>query len=187
VYNYKEMFRRRKRKNKTVNETQTESLPSNQVPDSDIPPPAVVGTHQETKASPLLPDAFKSTIEKAAGRSRSELLSEGKLKPMAFFVHADGIMKTVFLSFKHEYQRETLIRRIREKALAENICTVIILTEMDGEHTAVLSGVSTGTKGSAGVDYSFDNKTNTVTSWKMSWLDQPVPNVFLDNIFDYTG
>ena len=79
-------------------------------------------------------DAFKSTIEKAADRSRSELASEGKIKPMAFFVHADGTMKTVSLSVKDEYQKEALIRRIREKALAENISTVIVLTEMDDEH-----------------------------------------------------
>ena len=94
-------------------------------------------------------DAFKSTIEKAADRSRSELVSAGRIKPMAFFVHADGTMKTVSLSLKDEYQKEVLIRRIREKVLAENISTVIVLTEMDNEHTAVLSGVSPGMKGSA--------------------------------------
>jgi hypothetical protein len=68
--------------------------------------------------------------------------------------------------------------------LAENTSTVIVLTEMGHEHTAVLSGVSRGMKGSARVDYSFDNKTKTVISWKISWLNQPVPNVFLDGIFD---
>ena len=96
-------------------------------------------------------------------------------------------MKTVSLSVKDEYQKEALIRRIREKALAENISTVIILTEMDDEHTAVLSGVSPGMKGSARVDYSFDNKTKTIISWKISWLNQPVQNVFLDGIFDNKG
>ena len=128
------MFRRRKKKNKTVNETQPESPPPVQAPNSDIPPPAVVGTHQETKTPPLLTDAFKSTIEKAADRSRNELVSEGKIKPMAFFVHADGTMKTVSFSVKDEYQKEVLMRRIREKVLAENISTVIILTERDDEH-----------------------------------------------------
>ena len=44
--------------------------------------------------------------------------------------------------------------------------------------TVVLSGVSPGMKGSARVDYSFDNTTKTVTSWKMTWLNQPVQNVF---------
>jgi len=178
------MFRRRKKKNKTVNETQAESSLSIQTPDSDIPPPAVIGTRQGTKTSPLLTDAFKSAIEKAADRSRNELVSEGKIKPMVFFIEADGTMKTLSLPVTSEYQKEILIRRIREKALAENISTVIALSEIDNKHGMLLSGVSPAEKGSARVDYSFDNKTKTVTSWKMSWLNQPVKNVFLDGIFE---
>ena len=57
---------------------------------------------------------------------------------MAFFVQEDGTMKTVSLSVTSEYQKEALIRRIREKASAENISTVIALTEMDGEGKAIL-------------------------------------------------
>jgi hypothetical protein len=134
-----------------------------------------------------LSDVFKSTIEKAADRSRNELVSEGKIKPMAFFIHADGTMKTVALSVKDEYQKDVLIRRIREKALEENIPTVIVLSKIDNEHGMLLSGVSSGMKGSARVNYSFDNKTKTVTSWKITWLNQSVQNVFLDGIFDKTG
>ena len=178
------MFRRRKKKNKTVNETQVESPPSVQAPDSDIPPPAVIGTRQETKTSPLLSDAFKSAIEKAADRSRNELISEGKIKPMVFFVDADGTMKTVSFSVTNEYQERSPYRRIQEKVLAENISTVIVLSEIDNEHAMLLSGVSPGMKGSARVNYSFDNKTKTVTSWKTTWLNQPVKNVFLDGIFE---
>jgi len=181
------MFRRRKKKNKTVNETQAESLPQIKAPDSDILPPAVIGAHQETKTPPLLSDAFKSTIEKAADKARSELVSEGKIKPRTFFVQEDGTMKTVSLSVKNEYQREALIRRIQEKVLAENIPTVIVLSEIDNEHGMLLSGASPGMKGSARVDYSFDNTTKIVTSWKISWLNQSVQNVFLDGIFDKTG
>jgi len=181
------MFRRRKKKNKTVNETQPESPQSVQSPNPDTAPHTLASTHQETKTSPLLTDAFKSTIEKAADRSRSELVSEGKLKPMAFFVNADGTMKTVSLSVKDEYQKDVLIRRIQEKVLAENIPTVIVLSEIDNEHGMLLSGASPGMKGSARVDYSFDNTTKIVTSWKISWLNQSVQNVFLDGIFDKTG
>jgi hypothetical protein len=93
-------------------------------------------------------------------------------------------MKTVSLLFKDEYQREAVLRKIQEKASAENISTVITLTELDHEHAAVLSGVSPSMRGSASISYSFDDKTKTVTSWKMTWLNQPVQNVFLDNIFD---
>jgi hypothetical protein len=53
-----------------------------------------------------------------------------------------------------------------------------------GRHEALLSAVSPGTRASARVDYSFDNETKTVTSWKISWLNPPVQNVFLDGIFD---
>jgi hypothetical protein len=178
------MFRRRKRKHQTVNETQTESPQSVQSPNSDIPPSVVAGTHQETKTPPPLSDAFKSTIEKAADRSRNELVSEGKIKPMAFFAHADGSMKTVSFSLKGEYQKDALIRRIREKALEENISIVIVLSEIDNEHGMLLSGVSPDMKGSARVDYSFDNKTKTVTSWKITWLSQSVQNVLLEGIFE---
>ena len=93
-------------------------------------------------------------------------------------------MKTVSLSVGNEYQREVLIRRIREKVSAENVFAVIILTQMDHEYGAVLSGVSSGVSGSALVDYSFDGKAKTITSWNISWLNQPVQNVFLDGIFD---
>jgi hypothetical protein len=85
-----------------------------------------------------LTSAFKITIEKAADRSKSELSSTGKLKPIAFFVNPAGTMKTVSLSLKDEYQKDVMRRRIREKALEENISTVIILTEMAGEHRAGL-------------------------------------------------
>jgi hypothetical protein len=181
------MFKRRKRKNKTINEAQPESPQSVLTPNSDPSPRAVVGAYQETKTPPLLSDAFKSTIERAADRSRNELVSGGKMKPMAFFVHADGTMKTVSLLVKDEHQKEALIQRIREKTIAENISAVIILTETDDEHRVVLSGVSPGMRGSARVDYSFDNKTKTVTSWKITWLKQPIQNVLLDGIFDKTG
>jgi hypothetical protein len=177
------MFRRRKRKNKTINETQPEFSPPVRAPNIDTPPPTFVSAHQETKTSPLLSDAFKSTIEKASDRSRNELVSEGKLKPMGFFIQTDGTMKTVSLSVKDEYQKEALIKRIREKVLAENVSTVIVLSEIDNEHGMLLSGVSPGMKGSARVDYNFDNTTKTVASWKMTWLNRPLQNVFLDGIF----
>jgi hypothetical protein len=39
-------------------------------------------------------------------------------------------------------------------------------------------------KGSASISYSFDDKTKSITSWKMTWLNQPVQNIFLDDIFE---
>jgi hypothetical protein len=42
-------------------------------------------------------------------------------------------------------------------------------------------------RGSASMGYSFDDKTKSVTSWKMTWLNQPLEGVFLNGIFDKTG
>ena len=179
--------RNKKGKSNTVAVSQPSPQPSVPAPDSSAPPLISAGVYHETKTPSILTDALKTTIEKAADRLRSKLASEGEIKPMAFFVHPDGTIKTVSLPLRDGYWKEALIGRIREKALAENISTVIILTEMDDEHGVVLSGVSPGMRGSARVDYSFDNKTKTVTSWKISWLNQPVQNVFLDGIFDKTG
>jgi hypothetical protein len=182
------MFRRRKRKNSTVNGFQPESPPSTLVPDSAVPSPIAVGAYHEIKSPPLLTDALKNAIEKAADRSRSELASEGKIKPMAFFVHPDGTMKTVSLPLRDGLQKEALIRRILEKALAESAFAVIILTEMENEgYKVVLSGISPGMKASACVDYRFDKESKTVTSWKINWLNQPVQNFFIDGIFDTTS
>ena len=180
------MFRRRKKKNETVNENQSGSPLPVRVPNTNTPRNTVDANH-ETKTPFLLTDVFKNTVEKAADRLKTALASEGRIKPMAFFVHPDGMMKTVSLSVKDEHQKEALIRRIREKALAENISTVIALAEMDNERGVVLSGVSPGMRGSARIDYSFDNKTKTVSSWKITWLNKSVQNVLLDGIFDKTG
>jgi hypothetical protein len=178
------MFRRRKKNNSTTNEVEPGPPPRAPNPAS----PSSGAVHHTTKTSPLLTDAFKGAMEKAAEWPRSELTSGGTIKPMAFFVHADGAMKAVYLSLKDEYHKESLIRRIREKALAENAFAVIILSEKDLEgHTVVLSGVSPGMKASVHVNYSIDAESKTVTSWKINWLNQPVQNVFVDDIFDATS
>jgi hypothetical protein len=176
------MFRRRKKKNSTANGS--EPGPPPRVPNPDTSSP-VTTIHRQTKTSPFMTDAFKGAMEKAAEWPISELTSGETIKPMAFFVHVDGVMKAVYLSLRDEYHKESLIRRIREKALAENAFAVIILTEMDNEgHTVVLSGVSPGMKASARVNYDLDNESKTVTSWKINWLNQTVRNVFIDDIFD---
>jgi hypothetical protein len=178
------MFRRRKKKNSTTNGV--EPGPPSRIPNTA--PPSSGAVHHTTKTSPLLTDAFKGAMEKAAEWPRSELTSGGTIKPMVFFVHADGVMKAVYLSLKDEYHKESLIRRIREKALAENAFAVIVLSEKDHEgHTVVLSGVSLGMRASASVNYSLDTESKTVTSWKINWLNQPVQNVFVDGIFDTTS
>ena len=176
------MFRRRKRKHSAGNGTHPEPPPL--VPNSATPSPFSVDVHRENKTPPVLSDAFKGAIEKAADWSRTGLASEGKIRPMVFFVHADATMKAVSISFKDELHKELLKTRIREKALAESAIAVIILNEMDNEgHKVVLSGVSPGMKASAYVDYGLDNGSKTITSWKITWMNQAVQNIFLDGIF----
>lgn len=167
------MFRRRKRKNNSENGSQP------------APPPATSPTHQKTKTSPILTDAFKKAIEKAADWPRKDVASEGKIKPMVFFVHEDGTMKAVYLSLKDEYQRESLIQKIREKAHAEHAFAVLLLTEANTEnHTVVLSGVSPGIKASVYVDYSFDPESKMITSRTINWLNQSFHDTLIDGIFD---
>ncbi len=177
------MFRRRKRKNNIANGFQPELAPH--VPNSTAP--TLVTFNHKAKASPLLTDAFKGAIEKAADWP-CQRAPEGTIKPMVYFVHADNTMKAVYLSLKDEYHTESLVQRIREKALAENAFAVIALTETDNEgHMVVLSGVSPGMKASACVNYTLDTESKTVNSWKINWLNQPVQNVFVDGIFDTTS
>ena len=181
------MSRKRRGRVNAVNESRPH--PPLSPPNSPATPPVTVSTNRGMHIPPHLSDAFKGIVERAADRARNDLASMGKIRPTAFFVYTDGTMKVVSLSFKDELQKDGLIRRIREKALAENASDVLVLTEVEhGRHVmTVLSGATLGMSASARVDYSFDKETKTVTSWKMGWLDKPVQNVFLDGIFDKTG
>ncbi|HVN96211.1 MAG TPA: hypothetical protein VMT62_07275 [Syntrophorhabdaceae bacterium] len=177
----------KKGRSNTAAVSQPNSQPSVPAPDSSPLSPTTVGVNDEKKTPPTLNGALKSTIEKAADRLQSKLATEGEIEPTAFFMHPDGTIKTVSLPLRDGYWKEALVGRIKEKALAENISTVVILSEVDGGRRVVLSGASPDAKASARLDYSFDNETKIVTSWKISWLNQPVQNVFLDGIFDKAG
>jgi hypothetical protein len=181
------MFRRKKRRQNAGNGSQANPQQAAVACDQPKPLPGGARTGREAKAPPPLTEAFMSAIEKAGDRAHLELASKGKVGPMAFFVHADGTMKVVSLTLKGGQQKEALVRRISEKVTAEDAFAVIVLTETDDEHEMILSGVTPGARASARVDFGFDKKTKTVTSWKMSWLNQPVQTVFLDGIFDTTG
>ena len=76
------MSRRRTRKNKTLNGTQPGSPPPLPAFNPGSPPSISVGAHQETETP--LTDAFKDTVNKAADRSRSDLILEGKIRRWYF-------------------------------------------------------------------------------------------------------
>jgi hypothetical protein len=181
------MFRRKKKRPNVANGSQASPPPPSAPSDSNKSLPGAVRASRENNTPPPLSEAFRSAIEKAGDRAQIELASKGKLGPMAFFVHADDTMKAVSLTLKKGQQKETLVRRISEKVSAEKASVVIVLTETDDEHRMVLSGATPGARASARVDFGFDKNTKTVTLWKISWLSQPVQNVFLDGIFGKTG
>ncbi len=182
------MFRKRKKRDNAVSGPRPDSSPSAPATGSPAPSPTNINTQRPTKTPPPLTDAFKGAIEMAAERAKNELATRGKINSTAFFAHTDGTIKMVSLLLRDEHQKEALIRRIREKVVAEKAFAVMTLIEMEKERQGVvLSGVTSGAKASARVDYSYDNQTKTVTSWKISWLNQPVQNVFLDGIYDKAG
>ncbi len=184
TYNKEKMAWKRRRRNDKVNG----SPPAVVASDSSKSSPGSTGIDGETKTPPVLTGAFREAIEKAADRARSELASKGKMDSMVFFMYEDGILKTMTLTLRGAQQQEALARRIREKVLAENVLAVITLTEMGREQQVmVLSGVTSGARASARVEYGFDKGTKAITSWKVIWLAKPVQNVFLDGIFDRNG
>lgn len=116
---------------------------------------------------------------------KTELASKGKIETMVFFAHEDGNMKVANLVTRDGQQREVLIRRIKEKALAENAFAVMVLNETDSKkHKVVLTAVTPGAKAAVHLDYTYDAKAKSVTSWEMRWLHQPLQNPFIDGIFD---
>jgi hypothetical protein len=178
------MFRKRRRKTPPPG-SEPGAAAANPASDPLNPSPVAPGVSREAKGPPLLAEAFKGAIEKAADRAKTELAAKGKLESMVFFVHDDGTMKIASLSPRDGRHKELLIRRIREKALAESAYAVMALIEIDPKrHKVVLSGVTPGAKASVHLDYTFDAKTKTVTSWELKWLNQPVQNPFLNGIFD---
>ena len=133
-----------------------------------------------------LTDTMKSFFEKAADMARRRLDSARKFVPMAFFAYENNAMKAVSFSFTSELQKDAWIRRIREKTLAESASFVLVMIggENGKEGVAILSGAAPGVQASARLDYRFDEKTKTITLWKMSFLDQPAQNDFICRIFD---
>jgi hypothetical protein len=91
-------------------------------------------------------------------------------------------MQTISFRIKDEFQKEMLILRMREKVIAENICTVLVLTETN-EHCVTISGASDVTKVSARIDFDLDESTGAPAEWRMTWLKNPVQNALLDRIF----
>jgi len=159
---------------------------------SPLATPASLGSPHAvpSKTNPETPvpsaDLLK-IFEKAADRVKSDLASEVKIRPMAFFAFADGGMKVVSFSFKDDLQRDLQIERIREKTLTEGASAVLVLTEVEPMGLAMLSGVTPGESASALLRYSFGKGMKDLASFKMSWVNHPPQSIFLEGIFDKTS
>lgn len=128
-------------------------------------------------------DAFKRALENVAAKLKEKLKQNAKMGPMAFFFGPDGTMQTVSFRIKDEFQKEALILRMREKVIAENICTVLVFAETN-EHCVTISGASDVAKVSARIDFDLDESTEAPAEWRMTWLSNPVQNALLDRIFN---
>ena len=192
---------RRKRKGGSVTGPQSDASsrpPLNRTAPAPVSPP----TDPEAKVRQRSADALKLVVEKAADRVKSEIASTGTVRPAAMFVYESepgklnaSTTKIVSLIWRGEYQKETVIRRVREKAHMEHAAAVLILAKAEPEPPGsrerqdafILSGVTPGASLSARVDYAVDTETKSITSWELRWHEGPVQNVFLDGIFDTTS
>ncbi len=121
--------------------------------------------------------------------AKSQLASAGKITPSVLFVYAsDTAPETnrttiVSLSWRNELQKETVRQRIREKALMEGACAVVVLNTKD--RALLISGrTSTNGRVSASVDYAYQRDDRVISRWELRWLDKPVADFFLEGIFD---
>ncbi len=174
---------RRKKKNKAS----IQAPLSKPVP--PVPLPISVEIDNGITIPPLDNDALNGALEKATERAKYMLAFCGEIRPTAFFVYTDNIMKAVSLSFKNEFYKDILIRKIREKVIAEKAFAVLIMTEeeFEGHKVIMLSGETPGMSASVRVRYVLDKDARTISSWEIHRLDIPYPNVVIEDIFGATG
>jgi hypothetical protein len=123
---------------------------------------------------------------------------------MACFVYEGAVkqdgskpadIKTVSLSWKTEFQKELIRKRIREKALREEATAVIIVTDAETaaaperqansskrRRAIVISGASQTASATATITYTIEGEAKTVSFGEMQWLTGPSYNFFLEGI-----
>jgi hypothetical protein len=136
---------------------------------------------------------------------KNELAAAGKVGTKACFVYAgdgkeDGstspIIKIVSLSWKTEFQKELIRRRIRDKAVLEKASAVLVVADAEmgranarpngssqRKGTILISGTSPSADFSASLTYAVQGETDTVSLDEMQWFDEPAYNFFLDGIY----
>ena len=136
-----------------------------------------------------VPGILRAAVEKAAAMAKNDLGSTGKITPVALFVYGSITdpeacrTTTVSLHWRNELQKEAVRNRIREKALLEGACAVVVLNPED--RVLLISGrTSTNTGITALVDYLYESGAQVVSRWDLQWRDSPVTDFFLEGVFD---
>jgi len=174
-------------------------------PDSPIPaaPPPAGAAANHAKVS--LPAVLKAAFERAADMAKRALGSQGTVAPMAVFAyrgepgHREGNgdeFKSVSLVWRTELQKETIKRRIKEKASAERASAVVVLTRAETEGAGaqakassqqkgmlVFSGATPHVRASAKVTYVLEKEAKTLSSWEMRVSAEPEETFFLEGVF----
>jgi hypothetical protein len=137
--------------------------------------------------------------------AKKALGSQGKVAPMAVFAyrgepgHGEGgdadEFKSVSLIWRTELQKETIKRRIKEKAAAECASAVVILTRANTEGARAkrvpsqekgvlfFSGAAPNARASARVSYVLEREAKALSSWEMHVSAEPGETFFLDGVF----
>ena len=165
-------------------------------------PPEEPPAAAEPKVS--LPGLLRPAFERAAETAKRGLCAQGKILPMAVFAYRGGRgperrpdeFKVVSLVWRTQLQKETVKRRIKEKALAERASAVVVLSKVDaegtqgrskdnGEQKGVLTfaGAMPDLRGSARATYVLVKQTKTITSWEMQLSADPGEHFFLEGLF----
>ena len=174
-------------------------------PDSPIPaaPPPAGAAANHAKVS--LPAVLKAAFERAADMAKRALGSQGKVAPMAVFAYkgepgrqgGNGEeFKGVSLVWRTELQKETIKRRIKEKASAERASAVVVLTRAETEGAGarakassqqkgvlLFSGATPQVRASAKVTYVLEKEAKTLSSWEMHLSAEAGETFFIEGVF----
>ncbi len=147
---------------------------------------------------------FVPLFERIAGMIRNELASAGTAGTMACFVYEGAVkqdgskspdIKTVSLSWKTEFQKELIRKRVRDKALREQASAVVIVTDAEApapserqanspkrRRAIVITGASQTASAAATITYTIEGEAKTINFGEMQWLSAPTYNFFLEGI-----
>jgi hypothetical protein len=144
--------------------------------------------------TPLFPrEVFKQVFEKALDVAKGKLHTTGRIGTMALFVYGkdpEGRLKEndtqlVSLSFKDEFHKETVRRKIHEKVVAEGASAIVLVVPIPPgrEGGFLISGAMFDMTANASVTYTLDKTTKTFSFSEMAWRDEPIKDFFLEGLF----